>query len=276
MISMFYISVLDGFSKARELSLNTSFLYNFMQIEWFYALISVFIVSLASFIGMFFVSMQEKRLRNILLLLVSFSTGALLGDAFLHLLPEAAENGFTINVSLYVLSGIAVFFLVEKVIYWRHCHLPQNKEHVHPFALLNLFGDGVHNFLDGVLIGASYLVSVPLGFATTLAVVFHEIPQEIGDFGVLLHGGFSRKKALLFNFLSALSAVLGTLAVLIIGVSINVASFFVPFTAGAFVYIAGADLIPELHKEVSVWKSLGQFLALLLGVGVMALLLMVG
>ncbi|MEK6848811.1 MAG: ZIP family metal transporter [Nanoarchaeota archaeon] len=241
-----------------------------------YALASVIIVSFLSLLGIFFISMHEKKLRGILLLLVSFSTGALLGDVFLHLLPESSKNGLSFSASIYILSGILVFFVLEKIIHWRHCHLPESKEHIHPFAMLNLFGDGVHNFLDGILIGASYLASLPLGIATTFAIIFHEIPQEIGDFGVLLHGGFTKKKALLFNFVSAVSAILGTIAVLILGKNVNIESFFVPFTAGAFIYIAGADLIPELHKELSLKKSFLQLTALLLGISIMTLLLLAG
>src|SRR3989344_5473638 len=181
-----------------------------MSMVWLYALASVAIVSIISLIGALALSLKEERLRNVLIYLVGFSAGALFGDAFFHLLPEAAEErGFTIQVSAAVLGGIMLFFIVEKVVHWRHCHLPITKEHVHPFAFMNLIGDAVHNFLDGIIIGVSYLASIPVGIATTIAVVLHEIPQEISDIGVLIHGGFSRGKALWFNFLTSLAAVAG-------------------------------------------------------------------
>ena len=156
---------------------------------WVYTLVSVLIISFLSLIGAITLSLKREKLNHVLLYFISFSAGALFGDALIHLLPEAVkESGFSLNISLYILLGIIISFIVEKIIHWRHCHI-QTKEHVHPFALMNLFGDAVHNLLDGVIIGASYIAGIPLGIATTLAVIFHEIPQEIGDFGVLLKGG---------------------------------------------------------------------------------------
>lgn len=192
------------------------------------------------------------------------------------MLPEVVEEfGFGLDVSVYLLSGIGIFFILEKVIHWQHCHSVDGG-HVHSFAYINLVGDGFHNFLDGIIIGASYLVSVPVGIATTLAVVFHEIPQEIGDFGVLIHGGFTKGKALLLNFASALVALLGVVFVFLLGgVSENLELILVPIAAGGFIYIAGSDLIPELHKHSDSWKrSLLQFIAFAVGIGVMAALLL--
>ena len=245
---------------------------------WIYSIVSVIIVSLMSFVGILTLSIKAERLKKILLYLVSFSAGALFGDAFIHLLPEIVEEvGFSLNISIYVMFGIGVSFVIEKFIHWRHCHLPNTKGHVHPFAMMNLFGDGIHNFIDGLIIGASYLVNIPVGIATTLAVIFHELPQEIGDFGVLLHGGFSRAKALLFNFITALTAVLGAAVSLLISPYVgNITTFLIPFAAGTFIYIAGSDLIPELHKEVKVEKSFLQLIAIALGVLVMLSLLLLG
>lgn len=243
---------------------------------WIYSLASVLIVSLISFVGLLTLTIKADKLKKILLYMVSFSAGALFGDAFIHLLPEAVEEiGFGLNISIYVLLGIGFFFIIEKFIHWRHCHIPSSEEHVHPFAMMNLFGDGVHNFIDGLIIAASYLVSIPVGIATTLAVILHEIPSEIGDFGVLLHGGFSKGKALFYNFVTALAAVLGAIVSLSISSYVeNITVFLIPFAAGGFIYIAGSDLIPELHKEVKVKKSLLQFIAIVLGVSVMLLLLL--
>lgn len=233
-----------------------------------YILISVLLVSALSLISVAALGINKKYLKNILNYMVSFSTGALFADAFVHLLPEIAqEHGFTLFVSVYILVGILFSFIVEKFIQWRHCH---HQEHIdteiHRFAYMNLFGDGVHNFIDGMIISASYLVSIPIGIATTLAVILHEIPQEIGDFGVLLHGGFSKGKAIIFNFLTALTAILGAIFTIIIGShSESLIVFLIPFAAGSFIYIAGADLIPELHKETATKKSIIQLLSLILG-----------
>jgi len=240
---------------------------------WIYTLASVLIVSLISLIGVFTLSFKIEKLKQFLIYTVSFSAGALFGDAFIHLLPEAVEvAGFTLFTSLSVLGGIVFFFLVEKVIHWRHCHMPITEGHVHPLSMMTLLGDAVHNFLDGIIIGASYLASIPVGIATTIAVVLHEIPQEIADFGVLLHGGFSKGKALFFNFLTALTAIVGAVLVLSLSGVANITAFFIPFSAGGFIYIAGADFIPELHKEVALKKSFIQFVMFLLGIAVMVAL----
>jgi zinc and cadmium transporter len=176
---------------------------------------------------------------------------------------------------LFIIIGLLLFFILEKFIHWRHCHIPTCKGHPHPVATMNLFGDALHNLIDGMVIGASYLASIPLGITTTIAVVLHEIPQEISDFGVLVYGGFSKKKALMMNFFSALTSVLGAIVTFVIGSKISFFStILVPITAGGFIYIAGSDLIPELHKEVNVSKSILQFLSIILGVGVMLALLL--
>jgi zinc and cadmium transporter len=247
-----------------------------MDQVWLYTLASVFIVSLIAFIGIFTLSIQVKRLRSILIYVLSFSAGALLGDAFIHLLPEASEHaGFNLAMSVSVIGGVLVFFILEKLIHWQHCHMPIGSDHAHPFAYMNLVGDGLHNFIDGLIIGASYLIDIPTGVATTIAVVIHEIPQEIGDFGVLLHGGFSKTQALMLNFVTALTAVVGAvLALWLGGVSDAMVSILVPFAAGGFIYIAGSDLIPELHKETKVSRSILQLLAFVAGIAVMLLLLL--
>ena len=209
--------------------------------------------------------------------MVSFSAGALFGDAFLHLLPDAVNKfGFTLGISLSLILGIVVSFTIEKVVHWRHCHLPISKGHVHPSSIMSLIGDGVHNFIDGLIIGAGYLASTPTGIATTIAVILHEIPQEISDIGVLLHGGFSRGKALFVNFLTALTALAGALAAILLGTKVaTISLFLVPFAAGGFIYIAGSDLIPELHKDFTARRSLAQIISFVMGVVAMVLLLAV-
>ncbi len=241
------------------------------------ALLSVFLVSAISLIGIFTLSIKTNKLKKALIYIISFSAGALFGDAFLHLLPEVVERtGFTLKISLSVLFGIILFFSLEKIIHWRHCHRNVLEEnHIHSFAIMNLIGDALHNFIDGIIIAASYIISVPAGIATTIAVGLHEIPQEIGDFGVLIHGGFSKTKALMMNFASALFAVLGAIMTFILqSYSSSLAELLIPIAAGGFIYIAGSDLIPELHKDSDkLTKSFLQLIAFLLGIMIMILLL---
>ncbi len=242
---------------------------------WFYAILSVFFVSLLSLVGFFVLPFNKEKLNKVLIYFVSFAAGTLLGDAFIHLIPEAYEKiGICFQVALYVLSGIVAFFILEKFVHWRHCHKVPSDKHPHPFSYVILTGDTVHNFIDGLIIGASYLVSIPVGIATTLAVIFHEIPQEIGDFGSLVYGGFSKKRALLLNFMTALTAVLGAVLVLTLGENEGLVNFLVPFAAGGFIYIALSDLIPELHKHTEAKKSFWQLITFILGIGLMALLLL--
>jgi zinc and cadmium transporter len=248
-----------------------------MLIIWLYTLISVIVVSLISLVGVFTLSVSREKLEKVLIYLVSLSAGTLLGDAFIHLLPESFSGGKeSIIASYYVLAGILVFFVLEKFFHWRHCHEGVCDEHnPKPFSYNILVGDSVHNFIDGLVIAASFLVSIPVGTATALAVIFHEIPQEIGDFGSLVYGGFSRKKALAFNFLTALFSILGAIIVLALNLNgAGLSKFLVPFAAGGFIYIASTDLIPELHKHTDPKKSAGQFLSILLGIGIMLALIL--
>jgi zinc and cadmium transporter len=236
---------------------------------WLYSLASVAIVSLISLIGILTFSLKEEYLKSGVLYLVSLSAGGLFGDAFVHMIPEALEEGeFGIHVSMLILLGITSSFVVEKFLHWRHCHIPTSEEHPHSFAYMNLFGDAVHNFIDGLIIGGSYLVALPFGAATTIAVIFHEIPQEIGDFGVLRYGGFTKYRALIFNFSTALTAVFGAIVALSLGVlAQDFIPFIIPFAAGNFIYIAGSDLIPELRKEEEGFlKAALQLAAFILGV----------
>lgn len=230
-------------------------------------ILATLIVSLLSLIGVFTIFIKVKTLDKILLHFVGFSAGALLGGALLHLIPEASKSLSIDAVSLVVLFGFASFFIIERVLHWRHCHHHGGDCQVHTFTYMNLIGDGVHNFIDGLIIAASFVSNIPLGISTTLAVMSHELPQEIADFGVLLHGGFSKSKALLFNFLSAITAVIG--AVFGYFMSNTLSSFSVyllPFAAGGFIYISASDLVPELHKEVKIKKAFGSFMFFICGI----------
>ena len=241
--------------------------------EALYAIGSVLLVSLFSLVGILLLLLREKILNYVVILLVSFSSGSLFGNAFIHLLPETvARNGFTVWVSIFTLSGIAGCFVVEKFVHWRHVHSPAHEE-VEAFAYMNLLGDAVHNLLDGVVIVSAYALDISVGVATTIAILFHEIPQEMGDFGVLVHGGLSRKKALFFNFVTALTALIGALLTMVlINFAQQLTVFLIPFSAGTFIYIAGSDLIPQLHKENEIRDSLLQLVFFSLGISVMLVL----
>jgi zinc and cadmium transporter len=228
------------------------------------------VVSLISLIGIFALLLNEKVLDKILILLVGISAGALIGGAFLHLLPEALEKSNSTSTYLYLIVGFILFFVMERYLLWRHCH--EGKCEVHPVSYLNLMGDGVHNLIDGIIIGASFAVNVKFGIVTTIAIILHEIPQEIGDFGVLVYGGMNKYKALFYNFLSALTAVIGS----IIGYAFaeqagSFTKFILPFAAGGFIYIAACDLIPEIHKQVDIKKATLSMLFFVAGIILMLL-----
>jgi len=226
---------------------------------------SAFLVSIISLIGVFTLTVRDESLSRILLGLVGFSAGALMGGAFLHLVPEALERAGSTTVFSYLIFGFILFFLLERLLYWRHCH--DGRCDVHMFTYLNLIGDGIHNFVDGLTIAASFVADIQLGIVATLAVISHEIPQELGDFGVLIYGGFSKTKALLYNLLSALTAILGAFIGYFVSSYIeNFTVLLVPLAAGGFVYISGSDLIPEIHKELEIRKSMLSFGSFLAGI----------
>ena len=242
---------------------------------WVYTLLAVAVLSAISLVGAVTLVLSARTLQRGLVVLISFAAGALLGDAFLHLLPEVAEssNGFDVGASFSLLGGVIAFFVLEKVLHWHHAHVP-HEEVIHPVAVTNLVGDALHNFVDGAIVAGSFLVSNKLGLATAVAVALHEIPQELGDFGIMVHAGVKPRRALFLNFATALASVLGgVMALLLSGVE-GIERIVVPFSAGAFVYIAATDLIPELHKEPELGKSFVQLGALLTGVAIMAALLL--
>jgi zinc and cadmium transporter len=245
--------------------------------EWVYSLASAGAVSLISLIGVLTLMVGIKRLDRVIPLLISLAVGGLFGDAMIHILPESFDGDHSHALtSLYVLTGIMIFFLLERYLHWHHEHHERSVNPIHPVAYVNIISDGLHNLLDGLVIGASYLVSVPLGVTTTIAVALHEIPQEQGDFGILIHAGFSPKKALLTNFLSAILALVGVVISLSIGPNLGgYTAIMLPLTAGGFIYIAGSDLIPELHHEKETAASLAQSGMVLLGIGLMFLLLLI-
>lgn len=237
---------------------------------FFWILGSTLIVSAVSVIGVLALFLKDKSLNKILLCLVGLSTGAMMGGAFLHLLPEGVElfgEEAANTPYLLVLFGFSVYFLVEKILHWRHCH-KKNCE-THTFGYMNLVGDGVHNFIDGLIIAATFLAGGSLGFVALLAIILHEAPQEMGDYGVLLFAGFKKVKALLLNFLSASTVIFGGIIGYAFGAGDDFVRYLLPFAAGGFIYIGASDLLPELKKETKMKKFLPSFMMFLVGLALM-------
>lgn len=242
-----------------------------MTSELWSVIVATTIISSGSLVGVLTLALSQKFLSKILMSLVSLSAGTMLSAALLHLLPESIEVlGNTLPFELTLLSFIG-FFVLERFLHWRHCH---DKDHLtkHTMGTMNLIADGIHNFLDGVLIAASFATSGGLGLIATLAIAMHEIPQEIGDFGVLLHSGFTRKKALLFNVLVSLTAIAGgVLGYIASHAMTQFAHYLIPIAAGGFIYISAADLIPELKHDTSTKRTLSMIATFLFGVVIMML-----
>lgn len=227
-------------------------------------LLSSLAASLVSFVGGLVAILSEEKMRRATHFIVSFAIGALFSVALLDLIPEAIELSSVAQAMPWVLGGVVLFFLLEKFIFWYHCHDGQCP--VHTYSYLILWGDFLHNFVDGVILALTFLADLRLGFLTTVAVILHEIPQEIGDFGILIHGGFSRKKALWYNFLSATSVIFGALLTYVLGAVLEP---FLPaglaLVAGAFIYLAAVDLMPELHEATRFSHTLAQIVFIAIG-----------
>ncbi len=252
---------------------------------WIGALAAAVLVALVSLSGAAVLWVRESILRAIVPLLVAMAVGVLLGDAFLHLIPEAAEQlGSVALVGVFTMAGFVIFFAIEKGVRWQHRHeiyTPNSTSVIAPMARMNLVGDAVHNFLDGVLIASSFSVDPVIGWATTAAIIMHEIPQELGDIGALLCGGYKPKRALLLNFMCALTAIFGVVASLLLGqVLENLHIYMLPIAAGGFIYIAASDFLPALHRGETLRASIAQVglvsLGMLLMYGVVVFEGMVG
>lgn len=234
--------------------------------KFIYAVLCSILVSLISLVGVFSIFVSEKALSNIVFVLISFAAGSLIGVSFLHLIPEAVKHKeVSMFVFYYVVLGFICFFVLEKYFYWRHCHKNGSCE-IHPVSYLNLIGDTIHNFIDGIVIGTSFFVDVKIGLISTIAVILHEIPQELGDIAVLIYGGFSKNRALFLNFLTALSCVLGSTVGFYLSHIKNLYLYILPLIAGGFIYISSCDLIPELSKEKDIRKSLISLIMFILGI----------
>jgi len=223
---------------------------------------------LVAFVGAFSLLISKKSLKKITLLLVALSVGALIGGALFHLIPEALTKLSITKTMLIGFLGIITFYFIEKFLHWHHCH-KTGKCKEHPYTRLILYGDTIHNFIDGLIIAGAFILSIPIGILTSLLIIAHELPQELGDFGVLIHGGFSRKKALFYNFLAQLTAVIGGLiGFFFLGISQS-AVYLLPFAAGGFLYIAIGDLIPEVIKEKNPKKRIINIIAIILGLALL-------
>lgn len=238
-------------------------------------LIATFIVSAISLIGVVSLSIQDKLLHRLLPLLVALAAGAMLAAAFFDLLPDAIRSDGVTGAMPLVLAGIVLFLLIERFLHWHHHHKHHHSSDKKecPVGWLSLIGGTLHNFIDGTIIAAGFMVSPPTGILTTLAIITHEIPHEIGDFSLLIWGGFGKRKAIFFNFLSALAALAGGLLTFFLAPMIpGLVSLLLPLAAGQFIYIACVDLAPELHKEKDTRRSLEQLAAFGVGIGLIVLI----
>ncbi len=234
----------------------------------FFIILSCFCITLCVWVAVLLLYLKKETLNKITLFLVALSAGALIGGAFLHLLPEATHEMDAELIFLITLLSFVFFFLLEKTLFWRHCH--KGECPIHTFGYMNLVGDSVHNFIDGLVIASTFLIDIRLGIVTTAIIALHEIPQEIGDFGVLIHAGFEKKKALIINFLVALTVVVGGIVGYFASFKLEgIIPYLLPFAAGGFIYIASSDLMPEIRKETNLKKSMISFLVFIFGILIM-------
>ena len=236
-----------------------------------YILLSSAALAAVSLIGALTVILSRKLFNQLIPNLVAFSAGALISGAILHLIPESIDElGNQPKTFLLVLLGIVAFYVLEQFIHWHHCH-KETHEHKVPVSYLILFADGVHNLIDGLAVGAAFLVNPAVGVSTLIAVVAHEIPQELGDFGILIHSGWKTSRALFFNFISSLTFLVGGLIIYFVSKDVNV-SYLLPFAAGTFIYIAAVDLIPEIKSNSELKSKISYFIFFILGIVLLYLL----
>lgn len=237
--------------------------------DYIYWILAVLVVSLVSIIWIITLWYPIAKLKKILVWFIAFSAGILIWDAFLHLLPEAVEEyWFSILVSSSLIWWIIIGFLIEKIL--NTVRSSKETHEVKTFAWMNLVGDMIHNMIDWIIIWVAFMTNPTIGLATTLAIFLHEIPQEIWDFCVLVHWWLSKKKALIYNFLTALTAFIWLLIAYLLNNYVdNISQILMPFSAWLFVYIAASDMIPEMHKENKIGQSVFQIILLLVGIFIM-------
>jgi zinc and cadmium transporter len=233
----------------------------------YWILLATFIDSLIGLVGILTLWINQKSMNKIIFWLVAFSAGTLLGGAFFHLIAEAVEQIEPLYAMVFTMIGFVIFYIMERFLFWHHCH--EGHCDVHPFSYLLLVGDGMHNIIDGFVIAASFLVDIKFGIITTAMIISHEVPQELGNYAVLLYGGFDKWKASLYNFLAQITCVLGGLLGYYMGTAYDITAYLLPIAAGGFIYISASDLIPELHKEKQIKKSLISLIVFLVGVVLM-------
>lgn len=245
---------------------------------FFWIVVSTFLISLIAFVGALTLLLKERVLNKILLLLVAFSAGVLIGGAFFNLIPEAVikigveEERSILKISFYLILGFCTFFILEQFLKWHHHHQIHHPE-IKSFSYLILVSDAIHNFIDGLMVAASFLAGYPVGLATVFSIALHEIPQEISEFGVLVYGGIKKIRALFLNFLSASTIILGGLFGFFLSEKIGEKILFLlPFAAGSFIYISASDLIPQIKESREFFKSTIYFLVFLTGVITMAII----
>lgn len=235
---------------------------------WQQALVSVSIVSIISLIGVITLAVSEDKLKNPLQWLIGLAIGGLFGDAVFHLLPESFEAMGRV-AGLYAVGGFLLFFIFEKVLHWRHSHKATHPSKIEPVGWLNLFADGLHNLIDGALIAASYMISPATGYATTMAVVLHEIPQELGDYAILREANFSKWGALTWNFVSGLFAILGMIFAVNFGFSAEAfAVKTLAFTAGGFFYMI-IILVRKTSEDITFKSALSYLISIIVGIASM-------
>ena len=226
------------------------------------------LMSAIALVGSVTLLLKEATLNRIIMPLVSFAAGSLLGGAFFHMLPAALEQApAAATVFLWTLIGFSLFFVLEQFLHWHHCHRASS-ECKQPLTYLILLGDGLHNFLGGLGVAGVFLIDLRLGLAAWLAAAAHEVPQELGDFGVLIHGGWKKRRALLFNLISGLTFLLGAMVAYAASARIDV-GFLVPFAAGNFIYIGASDLVPEVNKHHKVSANVIHFVSFVAGIALL-------
>lgn len=236
----------------------------------FYILVATLFISLVSLVGIFFLTLKKKFVERIVVILISLAAGTMMGGTFIHILPEASELIEGEQLFLWVLASFVLFYIVERVLHWRHCHHDDCKVHSKSMGYMNLFGDGIHNFIDGMVVASAFMADFRLGIVTTFAIMMHEIPQEIGDFGVLVKAGFTKRKALLLNLGSAALSMLGALVSYFASHWVEgLTTYMLPIAAGGFLYISASDLLPEIRKEENLRKAIVSFVIFLVGVWLM-------
>lgn len=242
-----------------------------------YTMGSVIFISLVALIAAIPFFLKKEVSKKTLLVLLSVSVGALLASVFMHFIPEINEHGYHMETAIFILVGFMMLFIVEKFVHYHHSKKIEHKDHAHGhayhLAAVNLIGDGLHNFLDGLVVAGAYVSSIPLGIAATISIVFHEVPQEIADLGVLLYSGMSKKKAIFFNLLSATTAIIGAvIGIMLSGLIEGFTHFILPFAAGNFIYIAASNLLPELHRNCHLRESFIHIGSIILGIAIMAVI----